>query len=104
MLMQRNNQTVHIDPNQLPSPDAAVQMFEAQGRHLTHFSSFGQDPLMGHARLVAEREAKFHERYPDFAPFFYSVVNGDNSLFRAGILYFIQISKQHESQMHRNST
>ena len=103
-LMERNNQAVHIDPHQLPSPDVAVQMFEANGGHLTIFSPFGNDPLKDHMRLAAEREEKFHEQYPEFQPFFSTVVNGDNSLFRSGLLYFIQLSKHFEVEMLRSST
>ena len=44
--------------------------------------------------LVAEREAKFYERYPDIGPFFYSTVNGDTTLFKDSLMYFIQLSKQ----------
>ena len=97
--MERNYQAVQIDCRHLPSPQEAVEMFEAHGGHLTLFSPFGQDPLAGHSQLIAEREDKFNERYPDFAPFFSTVVNGDNSLFRSGLLYFIQLSRQFETDM-----
>ena len=92
--MQKNNQAVRISLHQLPSPDEAVQMFEANGGHLTIFSPFGDDPLKDHMRLAAEREENFHEQYPEFQPFFSTVVNGDNSLFRSGLLYFIFYSTQ----------
>lgn len=69
-------------------------MFQTQGGHVTVFSPFGRDPLENYPDLIAEREAKFNEHYTDFAPFFYTVVNGDNSLFRTGLLQFIEISKQ----------
>ena len=102
--MERNNQAVHIDPHQLPSPDLAVQMFEANGGNLRIFSPFGHDPLKDHMRLAAEREERFHEQYPGFQPFFSTVVNGDDSLFKSGLLYFIQLSKHFELQILRNST
>ena len=97
--MERNCQAVRIDSRHLPTPQEAVQMFEAHGRHLTLFSPFGQDPLAGNSQLIAEREDKFREKYPDFTTFFSTVVNGDNSLFRSGLLYFIQLSRQFETDM-----
>ena len=63
----------------------------------------GQDPLIRDLRLSTEREEKFNEQYPDFAPFFHSVVNGDNTLFRSGLLYFFQLSMHFYGEMHRNN-
>lgn len=68
--MERNNQAVQIDSHRLPTPEEAVQALKAHGRHLTLFSPFGRDPLAGHPQLIAEREDKFREQYPDFGPFF----------------------------------
>ena len=97
MLMRRRDQTVQIDARLLPEPDAAVQSFEAHGGHITVFSPFGRDPLADRPDLIGQREIKFLERYPDFAPFFYSVVNCDYSLFHAGLLFFIELSKHIEA-------
>ena len=97
--MQRNNQTVQIDPSLLPEPVDALQLFKAHGGHITVFSPFGQDPLENHPEHFQERESKFFECYPDFGPFFHSVVNGDYSLFREGLLYFIDTSKQLVAQL-----
>ena len=99
--MRRHNQAAHVAHSQVPEPNTAIRMFEAHGRHLTLFSPFGEDPLVGQPRLAAEREAVFHQQYPDFAPFFHTIVNGDNSLFKDGLLYFIQISRHYLDEMQR---
>ena len=76
-----------------------VQQFEALGGHITNFTSFGEDPLRSHPNLVAEREAKFHEQYPDFTEFFHTIVNGDSSLLCQGIIFLIDLSKRLQNSM-----
>ena len=98
-LMWQNSQAVPVDPHLLPEPDVAVQEFESFGGNLTLFSPFSCDPLQGRPDLVTQRETQFHGRYPDFGPFFYTVVNGDYSLFRDGLLYLIDITKQLETYL-----
>ena len=61
--------------------------------HITHFSGFGEDPLVNNTILSHQREVEFHQRYPNFDLFFHKVVNGDDSVFREGLLYFIQITQ-----------
>ena len=93
-LMRRNNQTAHVEPQMVPEPSDAVQQFESLGGHLNVFSPFGDDPLRDRADLITQREAEFFARYPNFGPFFHGVVNGDHSLFKSGLLFFIQISNR----------
>ena len=102
VLMQENNRVAQVDPSRLPSAMAAVEMYEAHDRRLTLFSPYGHDPLADDATAMAQREEKFHERFPDFAPFFYSIVNGNHSMFREGLLHFIQISKQCQTEKERS--
>ena len=44
--------------------------------------------------MQQEREVQFYRQYPDFGPFFYNVVNGDYTLFREGLLFFLDINIQ----------
>ena len=37
---------------------------------------FGEDPLVNNAILSHQHEAEFHQRYPNFEPFFNKLVNG----------------------------
>ena len=99
VLMRRNNQTAKIIALQLPEPQVAVQLFENHGEHITISSFFGQDPLEGRADLIRQRETEFLATYPDFAPFFHTVVNNDYRLFSDGLLYFIRVSKSIEANM-----
>ena len=98
-LMRRNSQVVPVDPHLLPDPDVAIQEFESFGGNLTLFSPFGRDPLQERLDLVTQRETEFHRHYPDFGPFFYTVVNGDYSLFRDGLLYLIDITQQLQTHL-----
>ncbi len=97
--MRENNQAVQIDSRLLPESDAAVQQFHEMGGRLTAFSTFGHDPLQGNPALVAERERRFKGHYPDFNQFFYSTANGNHSVFRDGLLFLIDLSKQLEAHV-----
>ena len=56
----------------------------------------GKDPHGNHEGLCEERERNFLQQYPEFGPFFNAGVNGDFSLFHVGLLFFIDLSQQHE--------
>lgn len=90
--MDSNNQTARIDPQFVPLPEDAARQYSDAGGHLTLYGKFGEDPLAGRANLVYQREVQFHLRYPAFDQFFSNLVNGNDSLFREGLLYFIQIT------------
>ena len=92
--MCANNHVQRIDAAHIVDSATAVHQFESFGGRLTIFSGFGEDPLRQHAALVTQREREFRRCYPDFGVFFYIVVNSDYSLFRQGLLYFIDLSKQ----------
>ena len=94
--MRRNNQAVLIDQSLVPEPADAITRFSTHGGRITLFSPFGKDPLESHQELCEEREHKFLQRYPDFGPFFHTVVNGDFLLFHEGLLFFIDLSQQLE--------
>ena len=61
-----NNQVARIDPQLVPTVYQAIQSFEEDGGHLTHFSSFGEDPLAHSASLMEQRATQFNQRYPSF--------------------------------------
>ena len=98
-LRLENNHTVQIDHTLIPDFESAVAEFEGTGGQLTVLSSFGEDPLQRNPNLVAQKEAEFYGRYPDFSQFFHNAVNGDYFLFREGILFLINISKTLETQL-----
>ena len=97
--MDSNNQVAETSSINIPSPNEALQEFQNHGGHITTFNSFGHDPLSQRPDLMREREERFHQQYPNFNEIFHTTVNGDYSLFRSGILYIIDISKQLEVQL-----
>lgn len=97
--MCENYQARRLDDSVIIEPNDAVTQFESFGGRLTIFSPFGEDPLKESMQLSSRREEEFKERYPDFSQFFYRIVNGDNSLFREGLLFFIDISKRLEASV-----
>ena len=97
--MRLNSQAVPVDRRLLPEPDDAVQQFESFGGHLILYSTIGQDPLRDRADLISQRDSDFHAHYPDFGLFFYTVVNGDYSVFRNGLLFLIHTSQQLQAHL-----
>ena len=69
-LIASNSHTARIDPYLIPLPEEAVRQYEHTGGHITHFSGFGEDPLINNAILSHQHEAGFHQRYPNFSIFF----------------------------------
>ena len=92
-LMASYNRTARIDPQLIPSQADAVRQYEEAGGRITHFSGFGKDPLVNNTTLIQQREAEFHQRYPNFHSFFHKLVNGDDSVFRNGLVLFIQLTQ-----------
>ena len=90
--MASNNQVARIDPQELPSPEEALRLYEEAGGNLTHFSRFGEDPLRNDNTHLQQRSSEFHQRYPAFEPIFYKLVNSDDSLFREALLFFIHLT------------
>lgn len=97
--MDSNNQVAQLNTTDVPSPNEALQEFQNHGGHITIFNTFGHDPLGQRPDLVREREERFYQYYPQFDDIFHTTVNGDYSLFRSGILFIIDVSKQLEAQL-----
>ena len=96
--MESNSQVARVDPSLVPSPEDAVRQYEEAGGHLTHFSQFGSDPLVGDRHLIQEREVRFYQIYPNFDPIFHNLVNNDDSTFCNGLYLFIQITQSLAAQ------
>jgi len=95
--MESNNQVARLNTTDIPNPNEALQEFQSYGGQITTFNTFGYDPLSQRPNLMREREERFYQQHPQFDEIFHSTVNGDYTLFRAGILHFIDISKQLEA-------
>ncbi len=96
--MSTNNQVAKIDPHLIPTAHQAIRSFQGDGGHITRFSLFGEDPLASNDALVHQRNIEFNQRYHSFGPFFYQILNGNDSLFREGLQFFI-CSTQRLSQL-----
>jgi hypothetical protein len=99
VLYQTKSVLEPVQPNDVPTVDEAVAGFQAKGGRLTLFSSFGVDPLEGRDDLCQIRIRNFHERFNNFSSIFHSVCNEDDTLFRSGLLHFINITTRLSSSV-----
>ena len=90
--MKQNNQAARVPLNHIPTPQQAVDAYEADGGHLTHFSPFGNDPLSHSDDLIQQRDTLFSRDY-QFDYIFHQLVNDNSHPFRSGLSFFIHLSK-----------
>ena len=90
--MTKNNRAAVVPSSALPTADEAVDAYERAGGRLTHFPNFGHDPLDGYDNLQNARYSGFVSKYPNFESIFSYVANGNDTLFRSGLLYFISLT------------
>ena len=57
-LMASNSHTARIDPHLIPLPEEVVRQYEQAGGHITHFSGFGEDPLVNNTILSHQSEVE----------------------------------------------
>ena len=92
--MDRDNRARKIPQSLLPSTDQAVQLYRGNGGRLTDPAPFGSDPLASNHDRQHIRDQAFRERFPSFDFVFHRLVNGDSSLFRQALLFYIDITKR----------
>lgn len=102
-LMRHNNMAQRVAPLVLPEVDKAVHEMESLGSHLTQFSAFGKDPLLGHQMLIDQRETMFNEKYPDFQHFFHHVVNQNFRPFQEALMFYIDTTRNLHSSAQNSS-
>ena len=90
--MMENNQTVAVHPQLIKEPVDILKDYENVGGSITVFSPFGNDPLNGKPNLITRRDEVFYEHCPAFNQTFHTMVNGDFTLFRRGLLLLISIT------------
>ena len=88
--MMENNQTVAVHPQLIKEPVDILKDYENIGGSITVFSPFGNDPLNGKPNLITRRDEDFMS--PAFNQTFHTMVNGDFTLFRRGLLLLISIT------------
>jgi len=68
----------------------AVQMFRG---NLTPEPTFGTDPLKEQSAKKTSRDNEFKKHFPRFDLIFQATANENYTLFRAAILYYINLTK-----------
>lgn len=94
-----SSRTASIDESLVPSTTQAVESFHSCGGKLTLLPRFGEDPLDGQVMLFQERERIFHSKYPSFQPIFHQAANGDGTLFKEAVLFFISLTNRLRAQI-----
>ena len=92
--MGRNNRARQISPGLLPDPDLAVEMYRNHGGTLTDPAPYGNDPLPADSdkqRICADA---FDKRYPSMNTIFHHLVNGNSSLFKEALLFYIDVTRR----------
>lgn len=83
-----------LRPQDVPTTEQAIAMYEAIGGRLTRESTFGNDPLRDNPFLVGERERLFQESNPDVDYIHGNLANGYAVHFETAVLSFIDITKR----------
>lgn len=92
--MNTDNRTKRIDVSLLPSPTAAVQLYEQSGGRIRDPSEFGHDPIRSDVSKCSTRLQAFQERYPSFERIFSSLVNGSTDCFKSALIYYMSITRR----------
>ena len=88
--MRRNNHIGQIYPSSFIWRCCTTVWTVRWQYHLVH--SIWQNPLSIMPDLVQRQQTEFSQCYPQFAPFFHKLVNGNAHLFGERLLYFVHIS------------
>ena len=92
--MLQNNCARRIDHRLLPSTSDAIQLYHQSGGQLTDPYAVGQDPLEANALKLGIRHEAFYKKYPTFKIVFSSLVNGDSSIFKNALKFYISITRR----------
>ena len=92
--MSQNNRVALVDPAVLPSVSEAYQHYTSLGGTLTEPHNFGVDPLQGNGHLQQVRHDLFKEKFSKFDPLFSSIVNGDCSPLKEGLIFYMEVTKR----------
>ena len=93
-LMLHNNRVAPVNSSALPTVQDALRHYNSLGGALTEPHTFGDDPLNSNQRLQQIRQDLFKERFPSFESLFSSVVAGNHTLFKEGLLFYIETTKR----------
>ena len=93
VLARTTNRLTALNPNLVPSTEAAVQHHEQnRSGRLSRMSTFGCDPLQGHTELAALRHRDFVTQFPQMECIFQEVLHGNSQNFKNAIFCFITLT------------
>lgn len=78
----------------LPPADVVAADYVNNGGHMTFPDVYGSDPLDGQLALQQQQEEYFTANYLSFEGILYSLVNGQEDVFRDALLTFIDITNR----------
>ena len=78
----------------VPDTETAVLEYEIRQGQLTHFSSFGIDPLDERPDLIIKRAELFYLQGFTYESMFTDIVSSNGQKFRDGVLYFGEITNR----------
>ena len=91
--MYKNNKAAKVNIATLPSVEEAVHQYTSLGGTLTEPHPFGCDPLYGNAHLQQIHHTLFFQKCT-FDSIFHAIVNGNDSLFKSGLMLLINITER----------
>ena len=97
MSMRNNSRVKVINPSLLPSVMDAVQEYQQAGGHLRDPHQVGMDPLSPAKQKI--RKQAFSERYTSFQAIFSALVNGDSTMFRNALRFYIDVTYRLSSSL-----
>ena len=96
--MTETNMAVQLEPHEIPTTAALVQMYEERGGSLNRDPSIGCDPIACYDHLMESREYLFMSQNPSFESMFSDVVHNKNEALVNAIKSFIDITNSLANQ------
>lgn len=90
--MLNNNHARRVSQSDLPTTADAVQQYQQHGGRLTDPYHVGHDPLSGNSSRSQLRHQAFSDQYPSFGDIFSKLVNGDDTIFKLALKFYIDIT------------
>ena len=91
-VMRTNNRIARVDMRHIPSPQHAVRMYHEEGGRISDKTYFGDDPICADLTKCSIRSQAFSERFPSFHIIFQQLVNGNSSLLKKAVLFYIDLT------------
>ena len=91
-VMRTSNRIARVDIRHLPRSHQAVRMYHEEGGRISDEKYFGKDPILTDSTKSSIRTQAFSERFPSFDVIFQGLLNGNPTLFKNAILFYIDVT------------